>query len=224
MAANSVLIVDGDPAFRDDVRKLVARAGLEPTAVALGRDALAAAAAARPDVVVSDVSLPDMSGYEVCRVLRDRYGEGLPIIFVSGERTDALDRTSGLLLGADDYVVKPFHPDEFLARVRRGVARSRPLRAVDASSNGAAGFGLTARELEVLDLLSQGVRQPEIAGTLVISEKTVSSHIQRILAKLGAHSRAEAIAIAWRHDLVGRFTPDVVGSVLHDTDDVAFLN
>jgi Bacterial regulatory proteins, luxR family len=58
----------------------------------------------------------------------------------------------------------------------------------------------------------------------VISEKTVSSHIQRILAKLGAHSRAEAIAIAWRHDLVGRFTPDVVGSVLHDTDNVAFLN
>jgi DNA-binding NarL/FixJ family response regulator len=156
-------------------------------------------------------------------VLRDQYGEGLPIILVSGERTDALDRTSGLLLGADDYVVKPFHPGEFLARVRRGVARSRPLRVADPASNGASSYGLTPREIEVLDLLAQGMRQPEIAGTLVISGKTVSSHIQRILVKLGAHSRAEAIALAWRHGLVGRFAPDVVGSVLHDTDNVAFL-
>jgi DNA-binding NarL/FixJ family response regulator len=224
MAANSILIIDGDPAFREDVEELVARAGLEPTAVGLGRDALAVAAASRPDVVVSDVSLPDMSGYEVCRVLRDQYGEGLPIILVSGERTDALDRTSGLLLGADDYVVKPFHPGEFLARVRRGVARSRPLRVADPASNGASSYGLTPREIEVLDLLAQGMRQPEIADTLVISGKTVSSHIQRILVKLDAHSRAEAIALAWRHGLVGRFAPDVVGSALHDTDNAASLN
>jgi DNA-binding NarL/FixJ family response regulator len=222
MAAHSVLIVDGDPVFRRDVGALVARAGLESTAVALGREALAAAASARPDVVVSDVSLADMSGYEVCRVLRDQFGEGLPIILVSGERTDVLDRTSGLLLGADDYVVKPVNPGEFLARVRRGVARSRPLRVADAT-NGAERFGLTPREIEVLDLLAQGMRQPEIARTLVISEKTVSSHIQRILVKLGAHSRAEAIALAWRHELVGRLAPDVVGNALLDAEQVASL-
>jgi DNA-binding NarL/FixJ family response regulator len=224
MTDNSVLIVDADPAFRDDVAALVARAGLESTAVGLGQEALAAVAAARPDVVVSDVSLPDMSGFEVCRVLRDQFGESLPIIFVSGERTDALDRTSGLLLGADDYVVKPFDPDEFLARVRRAVARSQTLPSGESARNGVKGFGLTPREIEVLDLLAQGMGQPEIARTLVISGKTVSSHIQRILAKLGAHSRAEAIAFAWRHHLVGRFSPDVVGNLLMDLDQTAALS
>jgi Bacterial regulatory proteins, luxR family len=67
------------------------------------------------------------------------------------------------------------------------------------------------------------MRQPEIARTLVISEKTVSSHIQRILVKLGAHSRAEAIALAWRHELVGRFAPDVVGNALLDAEQVSSL-
>ena len=58
-----------------------------------------------------DVQLPGMSGYEICRELRDEFGEGLPILFVSGFRTESLDRVAGLLVGADDYLVKPFAPD-----------------------------------------------------------------------------------------------------------------
>ena len=207
---NSILIVDDDPMFREAVDLLVSRAGLRATTVGLGGDALDAANEERPDVVVVDVALPDMSGYELCRQLRERFGEGLPIIFVSGDRTDALDRSAGLLLGADDYVVKPFDPDEFIARVRRAAARSRLASANGAAQKNRDGFGLTPRELEVLDLLAHGRRQREIAAELVISEKTVSSHIQGILSKLGAHSRAEAIALAWRNQLVVH-PPDVLG-------------
>ena len=69
----------------------------------------------RPALVILDIQLPVLSGYEVCPA-STRRGIGAPILFISGERTDALDRVAGLLLGADDYLVKPFSADELLAR------------------------------------------------------------------------------------------------------------
>ena len=58
-----------------------------------------------------------MSGYELCRALRQNHGEGLPLFLMSGDRTDSMDRVAGLLIGADDYIVKPFNVDELVARV-----------------------------------------------------------------------------------------------------------
>ena len=164
---------------------------------ATGNDALAHARAERPSLVVLDVHLPDISGYEVCRELRDEFGDLLPIIFVSGERTESYDRVGGLLLGADDYVVKPFASDELLARVRRLLARSAQNDVVRRS------YDLTPRELEITELLAAGHSQAAIAERLVLSEKTVATHIQHILPKLGVHSRAEAVAFAHREGLDG---------------------
>ena len=72
----------------------------------------------RPALVILDVDLPRVTGYEVCRELRDTFGEAVAIMFVSGTRAEALDRIAGLLIGADDYVLKPFDPDELVNRVR----------------------------------------------------------------------------------------------------------
>ena len=159
-------------------------------------ETLSVVSAERPDLVVLDVHLPDISGYEVCRRLRDEFGEDIAIMFVSGERTDELDRTAGMLLGADDYIVKPFDLGEFVARVRRATDRTSP----SPRSNGST---LTPRELEVLRLLANGLGQKKIAQTLFITPKTVATHIQRILAKLDLHSRAEAVAYAHRNHLFG---------------------
>jgi two-component system, NarL family, nitrate/nitrite response regulator NarL len=139
----------------------------------------------------------------VCRELRDEYGDVLPIIFVTGERTEPGDRVAGLLLGADDYVVKPFDSDELLARVRRSIVRSQldGRRRVD---HVRAVFGLTDRERDIVMRLADGMGQKAIAAELVISPKTVATHIQRILAKLGVHSRAEAVAVAHREGLTRR--------------------
>jgi DNA-binding NarL/FixJ family response regulator len=100
------------------------------------------------------------------------------------------------LLGADDYLVKPFEIDELLALMLR---RRRRVADGPTSSGGAE---LTRRQLEVLRLLAEGLDQTEIGARLVISPKTVGAHIEHIFVKLGVHSRAEAVAFAYRLKLV----------------------
>jgi two-component system nitrate/nitrite response regulator NarL len=190
-----ILVVDDDDGVRDFVSDLLERAGYATKQVATGEEALAAAQADRPSLVLLDVRLPGLSGYEVLYSLRERFGDGLPVVFVSGERTEAFDRVAGLQLGADDYLSKPFAPDELIARLRRLLAHSAP------SADELGRPALTRREDEVLKLLANGLAQDEIATKLVISPKTVASHIERILAKLGVHSRAQAVAVAHRTGL-----------------------
>src|SRR5207253_2625844 len=98
-AGELVLIVDNDPLFRTFVRELLGRAGFEVAEADDGEAALEAASRRTPELVLLDVCLPRASGYEVCHELRDRFGDALGIIFMSGERIDSLDRVSGLLLG-----------------------------------------------------------------------------------------------------------------------------
>ena len=193
----SILIVDDDPTFRELVSVLCDRAGHSCVSVGSAEEALATATRERPDVVLLDVMLGGTSGYQVCRDLREHFGEQLPIIFLSGARTDPLDRIAGLLLGGDDYLMKPIEPDELLARVQRAVTRST---SSEHRSNDAA-ERLTPRERDVLTLLAQGLGTEAISDRLYISRKTVSTHIQRMLAKLGMHSRAEAVAFAYREGL-----------------------
>ena len=201
-----VLIVDDDAGFRGFVSVLLRRVGYEIAEVSSGSEALAHSLVDRPDLVLLDVNLPGVSGYEVCHELRDAHGPDLPIVFVSGTRIDRLDLVVGLLVGADDYLVKPLDPDELLARVRRHLARSgRADHARNGSGNGnGAGSTLTHREREILALLASGLDQRAIADHLVISAKTVATHIQRILVKLGVGSRAQAVAFAHRHGLTAR--------------------
>jgi DNA-binding NarL/FixJ family response regulator len=200
----NVVVVDDEPAFRELVSTLLAEAGYRVREAGTAHEALELVDEEQPTVVLLDVVLPGMSGYELCRQLRDRYGASLPIIFLSGTRTDTLDSVAGLLLGADDYIAKPFDPGELVARVRRCVERANAASRAAASENGAAArkHGLTPRELEVLELLADGLGTRAIANLLVISEKTVATHVQRIMTKLGVHSRAAAVAKAHREGLV----------------------
>jgi DNA-binding NarL/FixJ family response regulator len=145
-----------------------------------------------------------MTGYEVYELLRERLGDELPIIFLSGTRTDRYDRIAGLLLGADDYILKPFDPDELVARVRRSLRPQRRL-AEPSAFNGRAPDTteiLTPREVEVLTLLASGSGTADIAHELVISPRTVGTHVQHILAKLGVRNRGQAVAIAFRNGFV----------------------
>ena len=157
-------------------------------------EALAAARDEPPRMVVLEVCLEQLSGYEVCRELRDAFGDGLPIVFVSGQRTESHDRVAGFLVGGDDFVVKPFAVDEFVARVRRLLERAEG-RTISESA-------LTPRELEVLNLVAEGLSRDQIASRLFISPRTAGTHIERIFRKLSVHSRAEAVSFAYQHGLL----------------------
>src|SRR5881409_3372108 len=184
-----VLVVDDDPVICDLVASTLTEHGFPTRRASDAREALYLIQRETPDVILLDVHLPDISGYQLCRRLRDDFGDTVGIILLSGERKESLDRAAGLLLGADDYMVKPFVLDELLARVQRLAKRSRPIaRTVVA--------GLTRRELEILRLLACGMDHIEIARDLVIAAKTVEKHIEHILLKLGVHSRAQAVALA----------------------------
>ena len=200
MHEGPIVILDPDDGWQCGLRTVVQRLGIE-VRVAGTADAWRAMGALRPSLVILEVDLPDASGYELCRELLDEYGDDLPVIFVSARRTEPGDRVAGLLVGADDYLVKPFDADELLARVRRSLRRAGRLRDMPQSGRSSR-VELTPREHEVLTLLAGGLTQQQIADELVISPKTVGTHLQRILGKLGAHSRAQAVGMALREGLV----------------------
>jgi DNA-binding NarL/FixJ family response regulator len=192
-----ILVVDDDRNFRASVREALELSGFDVREVPDGEQALASAQATSPSLVVLDVCLPGISGYEVLRALQETVHPDLPIVLISGERTDRDDRVCALLLGADDYLVKPFEPDELLARIRRSLTRNVHGRIAKIAPSPLD--ALTARELEVLKLLANGLDQAQIASRLVVSPRTVGTHIQHILTKLDVHSRAQAVALALRN-------------------------
>ena len=193
-----ILIVDDDARFAALAESVLAEAGYLCRTAASGEVALAAARSQQPRIVLLDVHLPVMSGYDVCRRLRERYGLSVGIIFLSGLRTESYDQIAGLELGGDDYLSKPFDPGELVARVR-SLARRLPAAAAREQPEHA----LTARELEVLALAAEGLAQKQIAQKLAISPKTVGTHLSHIFEKLGVHSRGQAVAAAHELDLLG---------------------
>ncbi|EMF25826.1 response regulator transcription factor [Streptomyces pseudogriseolus] len=141
-AGARVLVVDDDPTVAEIVTGYLDRAGYVVDRAGDGPDALARAAAHRPDLVVLDLMLPGMDGLEVCRRMR---GQGpVPVIMLTA-RGDEDDRILGLEVGADDYVTKPFSPRELVLRVGSVLRRARPPADAPAGGSGSvpgAGSGV----------------------------------------------------------------------------------
>lgn len=199
-----ILIVDDDPRLRELVRIAMERAGFATLTAADGRAALIHASRETPDLIVLDVGLPEMDGFEVCR--RIRSGSEVPILFLTA-RDDEIDRIVGLELGADDYVTKPFSPRELIARVRailkragRGplaetLSRGRvelDLRARSCRVDGAE-VALTATEFDILArLMAEPDRlaaRPALLAALwgaksPVSNRTFDSHLRNLRRKL----------------------------------------
>ena len=202
----TILIVDSDDASRLTAVQVAVRLGYEPRPTPNADELIERLGSDRPSLALVEVELEGaVNGLEVMQQLHRRFGSELPVILVSESRTDALDRTAGLMLGADDYLAKPLDSGELLARVRRSLRRVAPVS--NGNGNGHRDdTNLSPREREILGLLAEGRTQSQIATDLVISSKTVATHIQHILSKLGVNTRAQAVALAFRRGLV---EPDV---------------
>jgi two-component system OmpR family response regulator len=202
----TILLVDDDQNLREVARYALSQAGFRVEEAANGRDALAAARARPPDLIVLDVRMPEMDGLETCRELRKT--SRVPIVFLSSA-DEEIDRVLGLELGGDDYLGKPFSPRELVARAKAVLRRLEPQVAAkdvlrrgplaldeerfEASWNGNA-VVLTITEFHLLAALLRApgkvfTRDELISrayGGIAVSERTVDSHLRRVRSKLAA--------------------------------------
>ncbi|MDG4834953.1 response regulator transcription factor [Micromonospora sp. WMMD967] len=205
------MVVDDHPMWREGVARDLTEAGFLVVATSgEGRQAVRVAAAARPDVVVLDLQLPDISGVEVIMGLRAAVPEvRVLMLSASGEQQSVLDAVKA---GATGYLVKSTAPAEFLEAVRRTAAgdtvftpglaglvlgeyrrlAAGPGQAADPSDGAEpATPRLTDRETEVLRLVAKGLSYKQIAQRLGLSHRTVQNHVQNTLGKLQLHNRVE---------------------------------
>lgn len=205
-----VLVVEDDPTVAEVVTRYLEREGLTVEAVGDGLDAIAAAEARWPDLVVLDLMLPGLDGLEVCRRLRAR--APVPVIMLTA-KGDEDDRVVGLELGADDYVAKPFSPRELTARVRAVLRRARgslaqlgpPVSRIEAADlvidlparevrRDGESISLTAREFELLAFLAAHPREvfrreellERVWGYTFGDTATVTVHVRRLREKVEA--------------------------------------
>lgn len=224
-----VLLVDDEPGLRAAVQAYFEDEGFEVITAVDGAEGWEKAQAELPDVVLSDVMMPRVDGFGLLKQLRDdeRLG-GTPVIFLTAKGMTS-DRIAGFRAGVDDYIPKPFDPDELVARVRNVVQRQERLlreaaRYADTdlgqmakqiteirsllqggggSRRAAAGdHAFTPREASVLQLVAEGLMNKEIARRLDTSIRNVEKYVSRLFAKTGTASRTELVRYALENGLV----------------------
>ena len=224
-----VLLVDDEPGLRTAVQAYFEDEGFIVSTAADGEEGWEKAQSQLPDVVLSDVMMPRVDGFGLLKLLREdeRLG-GPPVIFLTAKGMTA-DRIAGFRAGVDDYIPKPFDPDELVVRVRNVVQRQERLlkeaaRYADTDLGQMAkqigeirtmlqgGGGRTAgqsvehsftpREASVLQLVAEGLMNKEIARQLETSIRNVEKYVSRLFAKTGTASRTELVRYALEHGLV----------------------
>lgn len=123
-----ILIVEDEPAIADTIQYALETEGCDPIVLNAGKPVLAMLAEETIDLIVLDVGLPDINGFDLCKQIRKAHK--VPIIFLTA-RSDEIDRVVGLEIGGDDYVVKPFSPRELAARVKAVLRRIQPIETVN---------------------------------------------------------------------------------------------
>ena len=216
-----VLVVDDHEVFSEALELFLTR---QPDVRLVGsaRDADEAMAllGKEPNVVLMDLDMPGTDGIEATRRIRDAAPEAKVVLLTGVERPDAI--AEALSAGACGYVPKSRAVDEVMDVVRRAAAGEIVMPASDLASvlgqlrgsSGVCGLArLTPRETQVLQALAAGETAAQIAASLGISTPTVQSHVKSILAKLGAHSKIEAVTLAWRHGLAPTNRPGLLATV-----------
>lgn len=199
-----VMVVDDHPMWRESVSRDLTAAGYDVAAsIGEGRQAVRVAGATRPDVVVLDLQLPDISGVEVINGLREAVpGVRVLMLSASGEQQSVLDAVKA---GASGYLLKSAGLAEFLDAVARTAAGDTVFTpglaglvlgefrrlAVEPAAEDSGAPKLTERETEVLRLVAKGLSYRQIAERLVLSHRTVQNHVQNTLGKLQLHNRVE---------------------------------
>jgi len=192
-----ILVIEDEPEMRRNIAALLRFKEYEPVVAENGRVGVELARREPPDLILCDVMMPEMDGYDVLRALQaDTRLALIPFIFLTakGEKEDL---RSGMNLGADDYLTKPVGNEDLVqaieTRLRRVAQQSRREFRPDFSSiEPLVKLGLTPRAAEALLWLAQGKTNSDIAVILGITESTVKKHVQEMFEKLGVETRGAA--------------------------------
>ncbi len=192
-----LLLVDDDPNLLLLVTDYLEFRGYEVISAQNGCEALAALKKDTPDMIICDVMMPDIDGYELVANLRQRPEIAwIPVLFLSA-KGQSEDRIKGLNLGADVYMVKPFEPEELVAQVESSLSQFG--RIFKHADTGAAQdklkvntfVELTPTEIKVIQLVAKGLGNRAIAQQMNLSQRTIESHVSNMLGKSGLNNRTE---------------------------------
>ena len=208
-----ILVVDDEPEAVELVEFNLKQAGYAVSTAVDGAEALKKARSQTPDMIVLDVMLPEMDGFEICKTLRGEAATARTPILMLTAKAAEIDRVLGLELGADDYLTKPFSPRELLLRIKKILSRGQaaePLEqllrfgdlAIDTPRHVASWrdkpFDLTATEFKLLTILAQRTGRVQSRDQLLrdvweydsmIDTRTVDTHMRRLREKLGPASK-----------------------------------
>jgi len=189
MAGETLLLVDDEENLRSMLDAALRHMGFDVHPVASGREALEAVPKVRPDLIVLDVMLPDLDGFEVCRRLRND-GSRVPVLFLTA-RDATEDKVRGLTLGGDDYLVKPFSLEELVARAQAVLRRS--------------GLAQADTVLRLADLeLDDDAHRVRRAGAEVALSPTEYNLLRFLLVNQGrVMSKAQILDHVWQYDFGG---------------------
>ena len=194
-----LLVVDDDPGLLRAVAETLRAEGFEVTTARRGADALVCIAESLPDLIVSDIRMPGMDGYELVRNLRASARTKLiPIIFLTA-KDETADRIAGFRTGVDAYLTKPFEPDELVAVVANILKRVESMHAeiarlfskTEAVQEPIRDEELTDAEWRVAEAVARGLSNKEIAAEFNLSLRTIEGHISHILDKKNFSNRVE---------------------------------
>ena len=199
-----IVSVDDHPLLREGIATIInSQPDMELVSqAATGAEAIQHYRLHRPDVTLMDLRLPDLSGIDAMIAIRAEFPEARIIMLTTFEGDVELQRA--LQAGARGYLLKNMPPAELIQGIRQVHAGKKriPTELAAQLAEHVSDDNLTAREVEVLQQVSGGNRNRDIAGLLHISEETVKVHVKHIMEKLGARDRTQAIAIAVRRGII----------------------
>ncbi len=194
--AGKILIIEDEAALLAVISQFLGLHGFEMHGASDGVRGLVLARDERPDVIICDITMPNLDGYQVLHALRaDPALSGTAFLFVTAKGEEA-DLRLGMNLGADDYLAKPISLPKLLEAVLTRLARRSEQRAAANRPGTLSALGLTTRESEVLFWVAQGKTNPEIAVILNVARSTIKTHLKNILAKTGTPNRLSAASLA----------------------------
>ncbi|MCS6960688.1 MAG: response regulator transcription factor [Pseudanabaenaceae cyanobacterium SKYGB_i_bin29] len=223
--AGHLLLVDDEPGLREAVSAYLEDSGFTVKVAANGKEAWQSIETDRPDLVISDIMMPQVNGYEFLQKIRsDERFLNLPVIFLTA-RGMTSDRIKGYQSGVDAYIAKPFDPEELVAIVQNILKRKQMQSSTPEIQNLAGQLAeirallkhqqteeekqepdveinFTPREEDILELVVDGLMNKEIAKRLGTTVRNVEKYVSRLFAKTGTGSRTELVRYALQHHLV----------------------